>query len=64
MAWLNRETAARGLTLAQVPFFPSAEWNTVEKADMVSTFEAAAVRCGSDILSPAGARLFGGHSLG
>ena len=63
LAWLEAEVLSRGLTLAELPLFPAADWCTVSKTDMVATFEAAATMCGMPLVSDKGARLFGGHTL-
>ena len=63
LAWLSAECVARGVFLDDAPLFPTADWCTVEKTDMVATFEAAAVRLGLELLTPNGTRRFGGHTL-
>jgi hypothetical protein len=60
--WLPGFALSLGISLSDLPLFPSGDGLHCQKASIVSTFEGLAVKCDQPLLSPAGLRLFGGHS--
>ena len=60
--WLFHLSASAGLFFGGLPVASTMQGDVCSKEAMVSTFEVLATRCKQPLQSPAGLRLFGGHS--
>ena len=63
VAWLSSCPSSAGSSLDDMPLFPTSGGRVPTKDAMVRTFEALATRCEQPLLTPAGQRCFGGHTL-